>query len=164
MLHHVELYVSRLETSLRFWAPLLIELGYHESQRWPEGASYISGSTYICFVQAPAEHLEIGYHRKRIGLNHLAFQANSTAQVDKIAAWAKSAGVALLYEAKYPFAGGPGYYAAYFEDPDRIKVEVVAPSYEQASDTPQLQQSTDSGQQPKIEAPSRHAEIGRAHV
>lgn len=37
------------------------------------------------------------------------------------------AGYALLYEDRYPYAGGPGYYAMYGEDPDRIKVEVVAP-------------------------------------
>lgn len=33
-----------------------------------------------------------------------------------------------LYESEYPFASGPDYYALYCEDPDRIKVEVVAPS------------------------------------
>jgi hypothetical protein len=26
-----------------------------------------------------------------------------------------------------PFAGGASHYAVFFEDPDRIKVEVVAP-------------------------------------
>jgi len=77
MLHHVELYVANLQHSLAFWAPFLFGLGYHESQRWSEGVSYMSGETYICFVQAPTEHIEAGYHRKRVGLNHLAFHAKS---------------------------------------------------------------------------------------
>lgn len=127
MLHHVELYVSDLQRSLEFWAPFLTRLGYHESQRWPEGASYQSGPTYLCFVQAPAAHLDAGYHRQRVGLNHLAFHASSRAQVDETAAWLREAGVTLLYDERYPYASGPGYYALYCEDPDRMKVELVAP-------------------------------------
>ena len=127
MLHHVELYVSNLQHSLEFWAPFLVALGYHESQRWSEGVSYMSGETYICFVQAPTEHIEAGYHRKRVGLNHLAFHAKSRAHVNQVAQWAKSAGFPCLYEDQYPYAGGPDYYAFYCEDPDRIKVELVAP-------------------------------------
>ena len=127
MLHHVELYVTHLERSLAFWTPFLSALGYHESQRWAEGASWQFGDTYLCFVQAPAEHLGAGYHRQRVGLNHLAFHAKSRAQVDAMAAWAKGAGETTLYDDRYPYAGGDGYYALYCEDPDRMKVELVAP-------------------------------------
>ena len=49
----------------------------------------------------------------------------SRAHVDEIAAWCKVSGTTSLYESEYPYAGGPGYYALYGEDPDRIKVEVV---------------------------------------
>jgi catechol 2,3-dioxygenase-like lactoylglutathione lyase family enzyme len=128
MLHHVELYVSSLQRSLAFWEPLLTMLGYRESQRWSEGVSYMQGETYLCFVQAPAEHLDAGYHRRRIGLNHLAFHGHSRAHVDQISSWVKSSGFNVLYEERYPYAGGPGYYALYCEDPDRMKVEVVAPA------------------------------------
>jgi catechol 2,3-dioxygenase-like lactoylglutathione lyase family enzyme len=127
MLHHVELYVSDLARSLAFWEPFLRQLGYHESQRWSEGVSFMFGKTYLCFVQAPSGHLQAGYHRKRVGLNHLAFHGQSRDHVDEVSRWARSAGIAILYDAEYPYAGGPGYYAFYCEDPDRIKVEVVAP-------------------------------------
>lgn len=30
------------------------------------------------------------------------------------------------YEDRHPYAGGPDYYAVFFEDPDRMKVEIVA--------------------------------------
>tara|TARA_R110002124_G_scaffold80710_4_gene213444 strand:- start:1015 stop:1197 length:183 start_codon:yes stop_codon:yes gene_type:complete len=36
-------------------------------------------------------------------------------------------GLTLLYQETYPHAGGEESYAVYFEDPDRIKVEIVAP-------------------------------------
>ena len=84
MLHHIELCVADLERSLAFWLPFLQCLGYQESQRWPDGACYLAGKTYLCFVRAPQEYLGAGYHRQRIGLNHLAFHAVSRAQVDEV--------------------------------------------------------------------------------
>lgn len=127
MLHHVEIYVSDIERSVCFWTPFMQQLGY-EADRWSGGMNYVKPDhAYFCFLQAPSEHLGAGYHRKRVGLNHLAFKATSRAQVDQVAAWVKAAGYTVLYEAEYPYASGPGYYAMYCEDPDRIKVEVVAP-------------------------------------
>jgi enamine deaminase RidA (YjgF/YER057c/UK114 family)/catechol 2,3-dioxygenase-like lactoylglutathione lyase family enzyme len=126
-LHHIELYVASLNESLRFWQPLLSALGYVEFQRWPAGASYSADGTYIVFVEAEPQYVQRGYPRKGIGLNHLAFHARSRGQVDELTAWMKSSGHAVLYEDRHPYAGGPGHYALYCEDPNRIKVEVVAP-------------------------------------
>ena len=128
MLHHVELYVSDLERSIGFWEPFMATLGY-ESERWSEGMNFFAGESdpYLCLLQAPKDHLAAGYHRKRVGLNHLAFKAASRRQVDEIRAWLRQAGHTLLYDERYPFATAPDYYAVYCEDPDRIKLEVVAP-------------------------------------
>jgi catechol 2,3-dioxygenase-like lactoylglutathione lyase family enzyme len=127
-LHHVELYVAALQESLRFWQPFLLKLGYAEYQSWNEGVSYRLADTYIVFVQAENEHIKLGYHRKRVGLNHLAFHATSRDQVDEVTAWVRASGFKLLYEDRHPRAGGPDTYALFCEDPDRIKVELVAPS------------------------------------
>ncbi len=35
--------------------------------------------------------------------------------------------ITILYEDRHPYAGGKGYYAVFFEDPDRMKVELIAP-------------------------------------
>ncbi|MBK1615059.1 hypothetical protein CKO44_16440 [Rubrivivax gelatinosus] len=126
MLHHVELYVGDLQRSTAFWTPLMQQLGW-KVEPWSGGVNYLHGDSYLCFLQAPAEHLAAGYHRRRIGLNHLAFHARSREQVDTLRDWARAAGHPLLYEDRYPYAGGPGYYALYCEDPDRLKVELVAP-------------------------------------
>jgi len=128
MLHHVEMYVSNLARTVAFWTPLMERLGY-AADRWSGGMNYVKdGHAYLCFLQADEQHAAAGYHRKRVGLNHLAFTGNSRAHVDDIAKWAQEAGHTMLYEADYPYASGPGYYAMYCEDPDRIKVEVVAPN------------------------------------
>jgi catechol 2,3-dioxygenase-like lactoylglutathione lyase family enzyme len=127
VLHHVEIYVSDLDRSLTFWTPFMRMLGYEEDG-WSGGMNHVKeGHAYFCFLPAPTEHLAAGYHRKRVGLNHLAFTAKSRAQVDEMAAWVRNSGYTTLYEAKYPYAGGPNYYAMYCEDPDRIKVEVTVP-------------------------------------
>ncbi|MES2950657.1 MAG: VOC family protein [Pseudomonadota bacterium] len=127
-LHHVELYVASLEDSRRFWQPFLSRLGYAEFQKWQSGFSFKLAGTYIVFVQAEQEHLAAGYHRKRVGLNHLAFHAASREQVDELTAWAKDSGYQLLYPERHPHAGGQACYALYCEDPNRIKVELVAPA------------------------------------
>jgi len=129
MLHHLELYVSDLEHSIKFWTPFMEKLGY-EAERWSEGMNYFGGETepYLCLLQASKDHLAAGYHRKRVGLNHLAFRAKSRQHVDELRAWLKEAGCTLLYDERYPYATAPGYYALFCEDPDRIKLEVVAPN------------------------------------
>ena len=128
MLHHIELYVSDLERACAFWTPFLAMLGYG-ANRWTGGMTYSRENevAYVCLLQAPPEHVSAGYHRKRVGLNHLAFRAESRAQVDQMANWIKASGYTVLYSDRHPFAGGPDYYALFCEDPDRIKLEVVAP-------------------------------------
>jgi catechol 2,3-dioxygenase-like lactoylglutathione lyase family enzyme len=129
MLHHIELYVSDLERAIAFWSPFMEKLGY-EAERWSGGMNYFAGEQdpYLCLLQAPREHLAAGYHRKRVGLNHMAFKAKSREHVDDLRQWVKESGYTLLYDERYPYATAPDYYAMYCEDPDRIKVEVVAPS------------------------------------
>lgn len=128
MLHHIELYVSDLARSIAFWTPFLARLGYRD-QRWSGGINYVGadGQPYLCLLQAEPEHQAAAYHRKRIGLNHIAFRAGSRQQVDELRHWLQAAGHTLLYDDRYPFATAPDYYALFCEDPDRFKLEVVAP-------------------------------------
>ena len=125
-LHHVELYVKDLAVSKEFWGWLLEKLGYTVFQEWDAGISYLLGETYLVFVQAEEKHLDIPYHRCRAGLNHLAFHGESRAFVDEMTQALRERGVTILYEDRHPYAGGDDYYAVFFEDPDRMKVEITA--------------------------------------
>ena len=127
MLHHVEINVSNLKTTRTYYDNLLPLLGYEIYQEWPQGVSYKYGETYIVFVQTEEKHLEATYHRSRTGLNHLAFHAKSRRQVDDITDMLENQGIKILYKDRHPYAGGEHYYAVFFEDPDRIKLEIVAP-------------------------------------
>lgn len=126
MLHHIEINVSNLQQSREFYSVLLPELGYAEYQNWPLGFSYRSGAAYLVFVQTEEPFRDIPYHRKMTGLNHLAFRADSRAEVDRLTLAMKEKGIPILYEDRHPFAGGPDHYAVFMEDPDRLKIEITA--------------------------------------
>ena len=126
VLHHVDIYVRDLRPSREFWSWLLKRLGYTLFQAWDGGFSYLLGETYIVFVQAEQRWLDIPYHRCRAGLNHLAFHADNRDCVDEITSELRSKGITILYEDRHPYAGGDDYYAVFFEDPDRMKVEITA--------------------------------------
>ena len=127
-LHHVEIYVSELERTRELWGWLLAELGFEAYQSWDSGFSWRADSCYLVFVQADASFCDIPFHRRRPGLNHVALWASSRAQVDVLTEALRARGHPPLYPDRHPHAGGPDHYALFFEDPDRIKVEVVAPS------------------------------------
>ena len=103
MLHHLEINVSSLEKSLRFWEPLLSIFGYTEYQNWPSGRSYKLNHTYLVFVQS--DLLESSFNRRSVGLNHLAFHAESREQVDAITRWVREQGYRVLYDSHHPHAG-----------------------------------------------------------
>lgn len=113
MLHHVEIYVSDLETSRAFYDFLLTKLGYSLYQEREKGLSYKKAEQYLVFVQTTQDFLEAGYHRCRTGLNHLAFHVGTPDEIDQ---WRKeflTRRVKLLYDDHYPHAGGPDHHALY---------------------------------------------------
>ncbi len=127
VVHHIEIYVSDLNRSIEFWSWFLTDLGYSKYQSWEQGQSWKLGNTYLVFVQTEDRHLDVTYHRCKTGLNHLAFYGESREHVECMTQELKNREVNILYKEKHPYAGGRGYYAVFFEDPDRIKVELVAP-------------------------------------
>ncbi len=126
-IHHIEIYVSDLSKTITFWEWLLTKkFSYKVFQKWNSGISFIFGETYIVFVQTEKKYQNNSYNRKNTGLNHLAFHCSTREFVDTLANELKEKNIKILYEDKHPYAGGEDYYAVFFEDPDRIKVEVVA--------------------------------------
>ncbi|MBD8521594.1 VOC family protein [Lysinibacillus fusiformis] len=127
LIHHIEINVSNLKNTIYFWGWFLEELGYQPFQEWESGRSWKIDDTYIVFVQTNEKFMDIAYHRSRVGLNHLAFHASSRKQIDDMTKKLEEKGIHILYANKHPFGGGEDHYAVFFEDPDRIKVELVAP-------------------------------------
>lgn len=122
-LHHVELRVADLDAAVRSWGWLLDALGWAPFQAWPDGRSWRLDDTYLVVERAP---LPGAHDRRRPGLSHLALHGGSTADVARIWTGAPGQGWRRLYEDRHPFAGGPDHHAAFLEDAERVKVEVVA--------------------------------------
>jgi len=125
--HHLDLVVSSIERSLPFYSQLLGPLGYHSvgevvGERG-ETIWYLSGpGTAIGLRQAQSD--SDPYDRYRIGLHHLAFEADSRNEVDERAEWLRTQDVELESEPQeYTYI--PGYYAVFFYDPDGLKLEIV---------------------------------------
>ena len=123
-MHHIEIYVSNLDKTKEFYSWILSILGFELFQEWKDGFFYKKDEFYIVFVQTKEKYLNNGYHRCNIGLNHLAFRCPTKNKIDQIRKNLIQNNIVLLYDDKYPYAGGVEHYAVYFEDPDRIKVEI----------------------------------------
>jgi catechol 2,3-dioxygenase-like lactoylglutathione lyase family enzyme len=125
--HHVDLVVSSIERSLPFYAQLLLPLGFHtvsevEGERG-ETIWYIGGpGTAVGLREARSESEP--YDRYQVGLHHLAFEADSRAQVDERAEWVGGQSVEIESEPQ-EYTYMTGYYAFFFYDPDGLKLEIV---------------------------------------
>jgi catechol 2,3-dioxygenase-like lactoylglutathione lyase family enzyme len=128
-LSHIDLNVSNYAQSLRFYDMILIPLGWKRLVCQKEFTTYSDGTMKICICPTDTKYISQGFHRKRTGLNHLAFYASSKNEVDDFHQnILKKNGVECLYE-KSP-SGDDEHYAVFFEDPDRIKLELVySPQY-----------------------------------
>src|SRR5947208_12346902 len=107
--------------------------GHREFAKSATGWSWTNDASTVFLLQAESGYLDPPYHRKRVGLNHLAFGVSDRKQVDAMATRLRERNIPLLY-------GGPRTgrttYAVFFEDPDRIKIEVVAPLVARAVPAP----------------------------
>jgi catechol 2,3-dioxygenase-like lactoylglutathione lyase family enzyme len=128
--HHVDLVVSDIERSLRFYRALLGPLGWHGVSTAPgergETIHYLYGpGSSIGLRQAPDSAAGLPVDRYRIGLHHICLEVSERTELD--------AAAERLRELEAPITDGPrefpeyrpGYHALFFEDPDGIKLELV---------------------------------------
>jgi glyoxylase I family protein len=127
-MQHVDLVVSSIERSLPFYRDLLAPLGFHrigevEGERG-ETIWYLSGAASAIGLREAQTPSEGPYDRYRVGLHHLAFEAQSRGAVNERAGWLRAQG-AEIESGPEEFAYLPGYYAVFFYDPDGMKLEIV---------------------------------------
>lgn len=126
-IQHIELNISDPARSKPFYNNLLSWLGYRMVMDEKGVVGWTNGEAEIFLVKCDERFRSRGFHRKRIGLNHIAFRSGARDEVDKFhREFLVPRGIPALYGGpkEYPHYG-PGYYAVYFEDPDRIKLEFV---------------------------------------
>src|SRR5262245_38679714 len=124
--YHLQINVS----DLSFYANLF---AYLEFPVIDQGSDYLAvntGNIDLWAIKLDSKHGHTIFHRKTKGLNHLAFRVRSKEEVDRFyKEYLLTKRLTVLY-------GGPkshpeydeNYYSVYFEDPDRLKLEVMSKS------------------------------------
>jgi glyoxylase I family protein len=126
-LYHLQINVADASRSLPFYKALLGYLEYRTVYESDAMAGFSGRGTDIWVGAAAAAHTGPGFHRKRAGLNHLAFRVDRREDVDRFQTeFMASRRLPALYRTPRDFPEyRPGYYAVFFEDPDRLKLEIV---------------------------------------
>ncbi len=127
MLHHIEIYVSDLSKTRAFYDFILPKLGYKIFQEWDKGFSYKCDREYIVFVEVRDKYKDSYYNRCNVGLNHLAFCCNDKKIIEEVLAELANRKIKTLYGNKH--YNSDDNYTIYFEDPDRIKLEITLDFY-----------------------------------
>ena len=140
-LAHIDLSVGYPERSIPFYAAFLEALGYRRLQvAQPEwqgphptraswGLRHPSGARFAIEVRpARPESRDRKYDRYEPGPHHLAFHADGREAVERVYRAMREVGATVL-DPPADYGGQPGYedgyYAAFFADPDGVKLEVV---------------------------------------
>ena len=140
-LHHIDVSVGDPRRSIPFYTAFFRALGYkrlridhagftgEQPTRAAWGIRYPGGTAFGIEVRpARPESRQKTHDRYAPGLHHMAFHAESRAAVDEIHAAVREAGGEIL-DAPTDYTGqvgySSGYYAAFFADPDGVKLEVA---------------------------------------
>lgn len=123
-LSHIDLSVADYKKSIKFYDLILLSLGWEKLVSRTDHTTYTDGTLKLIVGPVEEKYKNNPYHRKNIGLNHLAFYAETKELVDDFyrEILVKNNISTLYHEGA---KGDNQYYSLFFEDPDRIKLEVV---------------------------------------
>ena len=124
---HIQINVSDFKKSKKFYSKMFKILGWKVFMEEESIISWINDDFSFWLVETESNFKDKKFHRKDTGLNHIAFKVNSKGEVDEFFnRFLSNKKEIVLYNSpkKYP-EYGENYYAVYFEDPDRIKLEVT---------------------------------------
>ena len=121
--HHIEINVSDLARSIAFYRVLAEFVTSGTIEEHTNAFSWRFEDWYLWANQTQDRFLDRTYHRKTTGLDHLAFRLNSKEDVLALELYLIANNIPILFKAD---TYGPNYFAVYFEDPDRFKLEFGA--------------------------------------
>lgn len=135
VIDHVQITVRDMKIAVPFYDKLMPILGFDLARR---GAGVIEEHEFhvveykhprLCFALNSPRGAFAGEainRRKPGALHHLAFRAESRAEVDALHAKLVAIGATIVSPPKdYPEYTPEGYYALFFKDPEGIKYEIM---------------------------------------
>jgi glyoxylase I family protein len=129
-IHHLDLVVSDVDRSRGFYSELLRGLGWSgalelEGERGETIWYLRAQDTWLGLRAKQSDAHAVPYDRYAVGVHHVAFEASTRAAVDQCWEWVLTQDVETESAPKEFSHYAAGYYAAFFYDPDGIKLEIV---------------------------------------
>jgi catechol 2,3-dioxygenase-like lactoylglutathione lyase family enzyme len=135
LIDHIQITVKDMSLAVPFYEKFLPLLGFDNSKK---EVAFIEEHEFhvaewkhprLCFaITSPRSAFanDTINRRKPGALHHLAFKAESRAEVDRLHDQIREIGANIVRPPQeYPEYTPPGYYAFYFKDLDGIKYEIV---------------------------------------
>lgn len=128
--HHVDLSIHDIAAAEPLYDLILTHMGYVKGKPYPDGGGewdLPQDGSSIGIRPTTGPNAGRDHDRYSSGLHHLAWRAESRADVDALHAKLVAFGAVILDPpADYPrYNQGHGYYAVFFADPDGLKLEYV---------------------------------------
>ena len=126
-IEHIQINISDAKVSFPFYKELLSYFEYEIVKENEECIGLSNGTTGIWVRQTKEKYKNAKFHRRATGLNHISFRVSSKEDVDKFTKeFLNKKGIKTLYETPKHFPEyTERYYAVFFEDPNRIKLEIT---------------------------------------
>ena len=140
IIDHIQITVKDMSVAVPFYDKLLPLLGFDVEKK---GSAVIEEHEFhvveyshprLAFAITSPRSAFAGdtiNRRKPGALHHLAFRAESRAQVDRLYSELKGIGATIVSPPReYPEYTPPGYYAVFFKDLEGIKYEIVCTKHD----------------------------------
>jgi len=131
---HIQITVRDMAVAIPFYDRLMPLLGFDPRRRVEavieEHEFHVVEYTHpllaFAITSPRAPFREDTVHRRKPGaVHHLAFKAESRAEVDRLHREVEAIGATIVSEPRLYPEYGPGYYALFFKDLEGIKYEIV---------------------------------------
>ena len=139
IIDHIQISVQDMRIAVPFYDKLLPLLGFSLQRKVSavieEHELHVVEYTHprLAFAISSPRKAFVGetVHRRKPGaLHHLAFRAESRAEVDRLYVALQALGATIVSPPReYPEYTPPGYYALFFKDLEGIKYEIVCPGH-----------------------------------
>lgn len=124
---HIYIYVSDIKRSIKFYTELLEYFEFKLIYQDKKFFGMTNGSFDLWLEETPSGFdKDAKFHRKNTGVNHFALTLASKSDIDVFSnEFLKEKKISTLYNSPKEFPQySKDYYGVYFEDPDRLKIEV----------------------------------------
>jgi catechol 2,3-dioxygenase-like lactoylglutathione lyase family enzyme len=134
IIDHIQITVRDLNVAAPFYDKMLTLLGFEVDRKVSatieehefQVVEYLHPQLSFAITSPRRAFVDDVIHRRKPGaLHHLAFRADSRAEVDRLHLELEAIGAQIVGGPKLWPEHGPDYYAVFFKDPEGIKYEIV---------------------------------------